>query len=213
MMQSDDDVGKIATVTPVLVAKSLELMMQYVLEEAANIAIERNTKTVTPHHLKTCVMNNDSFDFLRDVLKGVQPLEEHHPRKRGKRPRSPAADPARRLRRVRSARKTTAQPPREQEPPEMQEQMQVDAQADAQAQVPEERGEGEPVVPAHVEEHVAAVGRPPVDEDDDYDDDYDDDDDDADARRDAEPARADADAEPRVQQSQNGRMSVSALLS
>lgn len=88
MMQSDDDVGKIATVTPVLVAKALECMMEQVLTEAAQVAHQRHTRTVTPQHLRHCVVSNDAFDFLRPTLAHVQPLEEGG-KVRKKRPRSP----------------------------------------------------------------------------------------------------------------------------
>lgn len=111
MMQADDDVGKIATVTPVLVAKALECMMEYVLQEAANVAVERRTKTVTPQHLKACVMRNDSFDFLRGLFEDVENVDDRpsrdgrrrrrasdsnvssNPVGRPKRPRSPTAPP------------------------------------------------------------------------------------------------------------------------
>ncbi|CDF38148.1 unnamed protein product [Chondrus crispus] len=83
MMQSDEEVGKIATVTPVLVAKALECMMEDVLREAADVARERHTRTVTPLHLKTCVARNDAFDFLRPIVRHVSGDE-------GKRARSPA---------------------------------------------------------------------------------------------------------------------------
>lgn len=76
MMQSDDDVGKIATVTPVLVAKALECMMEHVLREAAAVAHQRRTKTVTPQHLKFCVLNNDAFDFLRATLADIPSLDD-----------------------------------------------------------------------------------------------------------------------------------------
>lgn len=97
IMQADDDVGKIATVTPVLVAKALECMMEHVLTEAAQVAHARHTKTVTPQHLRHCVANNDHFDFLRPTLAHIAPLEDHHApsaqpsarRSRPKRPRSP----------------------------------------------------------------------------------------------------------------------------
>lgn len=88
MMQSDDDVGKIATVTPMLVAKALECMMEHVLTEAAQVARDRHTRTVTPQHLRHCVVSNDAFDFLRPTLAHVPPLEEGG-KVRRKRPRSP----------------------------------------------------------------------------------------------------------------------------
>lgn len=72
MMQADEEVGKIATVTPVLVAKALECMMDLVVTEASQVAIDRGSRTVTPLHLKACVMRNDSFDFLRHVFDNVK---------------------------------------------------------------------------------------------------------------------------------------------
>lgn len=91
MMQSDDDVGKIATATPVLVAKALECMMEDVLKDAATIAIERRTKTVTPQHLKQSVCTNDQFDFLRTILASVPALDNEpaSTARKSKRPRSP----------------------------------------------------------------------------------------------------------------------------
>lgn len=89
MMQADDDVGKIATATPVLVAKALECMMEAVLRDAAAVAVARRTKTVTPQHLKHSVAQHPTFDFLRPVLAGVAALdaEEATPARRPKRAR------------------------------------------------------------------------------------------------------------------------------
>lgn len=101
MMQSDDDVGKIATVTPVLVAKALECMMEHVLREAAGVARGRHTRTVTPQHLKTCVEGNEHFDFLRPIVarvagdEGVAATVGGGSGGRAKRPRSPAVRGAR----------------------------------------------------------------------------------------------------------------------
>lgn len=79
MMQSDDEVGKIATVTPMLVAKALECMMELVVTEASQVAIDRRSRTVTPLHLKTCVMRNESFDFMRHVFDAVEGVLEPSP--------------------------------------------------------------------------------------------------------------------------------------
>lgn len=100
MMQADDDVGKIATATPVLVAKALECMMEHVLQDAASVARARHTRTVTPQHLRHAVLHNDAFDFLRPTLAHVPGLDDalvrpgSQPtvrRQRSKRPRSPPA--------------------------------------------------------------------------------------------------------------------------
>ena len=71
MMQSDDDVGKIATTTPSLAAKALECLIKVILRESANTTLECRSKTVTPQHLTQLVPMNDEFEFLRPVLGNV----------------------------------------------------------------------------------------------------------------------------------------------
>eukprot|EP00171_Calliarthron_tuberculosum_P009361 IDg9361t1 len=94
IMQADEDVGKIATATPVLVAKALECLMEDLLRDAATVAIKRRTKTVTPQHLKHSVAAEAHFDFLRPTLKAVPALDANTkdgpaaPARRGKRPRA-----------------------------------------------------------------------------------------------------------------------------
>ncbi|PXF47700.1 Dr1-associated corepressor [Gracilariopsis chorda] len=95
MMQADEEVGKIATATPVLVAKALECMMEYVLHEAAQEARSRSTTTLTPQHLKLAVMRNDSFDFLRPLFSAVDlRTDDNHASPRPRRRRSQIAPPA-----------------------------------------------------------------------------------------------------------------------
>lgn len=93
IMQADEDVGKIATATPVLVAKALECLMEDVLRDAAAIALNRRTKTVTPQHLKQSVSAEAHFDFLRPTFATVPSLDDANappPTRRGKRPRASA---------------------------------------------------------------------------------------------------------------------------
>lgn len=79
MMQSDDDVGKIATSTPILVGKALECMIEDVLTAAASVAHSRRAKTVSPSHLKEAIDGADKFDFLRSTLARVPQLEPVSP--------------------------------------------------------------------------------------------------------------------------------------
>ena len=92
-MQSDDDVGKIATSTPVLVAKALECLMEDVLRSAAHVATQRNTKTLSPQHLKHCINEEDQFDFLRTTVDHIPTLDDNKADQptRKKRPRSAAS--------------------------------------------------------------------------------------------------------------------------
>ncbi|ODQ67922.1 DNA polymerase epsilon subunit C [Nadsonia fulvescens var. elongata DSM 6958] len=68
LMQSDDDIGKVAQATPIVVAKALELFMISLIEESCNQARNTNSKRVAPAHLKQAVMNTDQFDFLQEVV-------------------------------------------------------------------------------------------------------------------------------------------------
>lgn len=67
-MQSDDDIGKVAQATPIVVAKALELFMASLIEASCAQARERNAKRVSPAHLKQAVLDIDQFDFLREMV-------------------------------------------------------------------------------------------------------------------------------------------------
>lgn len=87
IMQADEDVGKVAQVTPVVVckfrevpsplflsakqpsaAKALELFMISLVTKAAAEARDRASKRVTTAHLKQAVMKDEQFDFLHDIV-------------------------------------------------------------------------------------------------------------------------------------------------
>ncbi|KAA8496399.1 Dr1-associated corepressor [Porphyridium purpureum] len=65
MMQADEDVGKIGADAPFLVAKALELLLDDLIRNAANVAHAKNTRTITASHLKFAVGHVKAFDFLR----------------------------------------------------------------------------------------------------------------------------------------------------
>lgn len=97
IMQADEDVGKIATSTPVLVAKALECLMEDVLRDSASLALGRHTKTISPQHLKHIIDNQSHLDFLRPTVGGVPRLDDPNApstSRRGKRVRSAPAEPA-----------------------------------------------------------------------------------------------------------------------
>ncbi|KAF2497604.1 histone-fold-containing protein [Lophium mytilinum] len=71
IMQADDDVGKVAQVTPVVVSKALELFMISLVTKAAVEAKARSSKRVTSAHLKQAVTNDEQFDFLTDIVSKV----------------------------------------------------------------------------------------------------------------------------------------------
>ncbi|EUC42461.1 hypothetical protein COCMIDRAFT_103446 [Bipolaris oryzae ATCC 44560] len=71
IMQADDDVGKVAQVTPVVVSKALELFMISLVTKAAAEAKSRNSKRVGSIHLKQAITKTDRFDFLNEIVSKV----------------------------------------------------------------------------------------------------------------------------------------------
>ncbi|CAL5223931.1 g6534 [Coccomyxa viridis] len=81
MMQADDDIGKIAQATPVLVGRATELFVRHLMEKAVALASSRNACSVTPAHLKAAVCDEDMLDFLKGIVEGIPDLgpEEEAP--------------------------------------------------------------------------------------------------------------------------------------
>ncbi|KAI5060433.1 hypothetical protein GOP47_0024853, partial [Adiantum capillus-veneris] len=75
IMQADDEVGKIAMATPVLISKALELFLQDLCDRTYEITIKKGAKTISSHHLKECVCTIASFDFLKETVSSVPDLE------------------------------------------------------------------------------------------------------------------------------------------
>lgn len=71
IMQADDDVGKVAQVTPVVVSKALELFMISLVTKAAAEAKSRSSKRVSAVHLKQAVTKDEQFDFLSEIVSKV----------------------------------------------------------------------------------------------------------------------------------------------
>ncbi|KAF2233514.1 histone-fold-containing protein [Viridothelium virens] len=71
IMQADEDVGKVAQVTPVVVSKALELFMIALVTKSANFAKSSNSKRVTAAHLKQAVTADEQFDFLGEIVSKV----------------------------------------------------------------------------------------------------------------------------------------------
>ncbi|RAL13863.1 negative cofactor 2 transcription regulator complex subunit BUR6 [Aspergillus homomorphus CBS 101889] len=80
IMQADEDVGKVAQVTPIAVSKALELFMISLVTKAAKEAKDRNSKRVTASHLKQAVAKDEVLDFLADIIAKVpdQPASRKH---------------------------------------------------------------------------------------------------------------------------------------
>ncbi|BGP12210.1 hypothetical protein JCM10213_007466 [Rhodosporidiobolus nylandii] len=76
MIQADEDVGKVAQATPVVVSKSIELFLASLVEACVKDAEERGSKKLTPYGLKRAINGTAMFDFCEDIVAGVpDPLE------------------------------------------------------------------------------------------------------------------------------------------
>lgn len=76
IMQADEEVGKVAQVTPVAVNKALELFMIALVTGAAEKAKEKGGKRVTAQHLKAVVEGDEQFDFLKEIVERVADVQE-----------------------------------------------------------------------------------------------------------------------------------------
>lgn len=68
IMQADEEVGKVAQITPVVVSKALELFMQSIVDATVKQARAKQAKKVTVLHMKSAVQSVDQFDFLIDII-------------------------------------------------------------------------------------------------------------------------------------------------
>ncbi|KAF9072426.1 histone-fold-containing protein, partial [Rhodocollybia butyracea] len=71
IMQKDDDVGKVAQATPVVISKALELFLALLVEKSGDVTIARGSKKVEAYHLKHAVETTDTFDFLKEIVESV----------------------------------------------------------------------------------------------------------------------------------------------
>ncbi|CAN8244123.1 unnamed protein product [Cochlearia groenlandica] len=74
IMQTDEDVGKIAKAVPLLVSKALELFLQDLCNHTYDVTLSRGAKTLSSFHLKQCVNEFNIFDFLKDIVSKVPDL-------------------------------------------------------------------------------------------------------------------------------------------
>lgn len=68
IMQSDEDIGKVAQATPVVVGRALEIFMANLVEAAIIEARKSGVKRIGASHIRAAVENTEQFDFLVDVV-------------------------------------------------------------------------------------------------------------------------------------------------
>jgi len=71
IMQKDEEVGKVAQATPVVISKALEMFLAMLVEESNKVTAARGSKKVEAYHLKHAVETVDVLDFLKEIVEPV----------------------------------------------------------------------------------------------------------------------------------------------
>ncbi|XP_021198966.1 uncharacterized protein LOC110382632 [Helicoverpa armigera] len=71
IMQTDEEVGKVAQAVPIIISRTLELFVESLLSKAMQVTMARHAKTLSPSHVKQCILAESRFDFLRDLVKNI----------------------------------------------------------------------------------------------------------------------------------------------
>ncbi|KAL4707529.1 hypothetical protein ACJJTC_000281 [Scirpophaga incertulas] len=71
IMQTDEEVGKVAQAVPIIISRTLELFVESLLGKAMQVTMSRHAKTLSPSHVKQCILAESRFDFLRDLVKNI----------------------------------------------------------------------------------------------------------------------------------------------
>ncbi|XP_061147510.1 dr1-associated corepressor [Syngnathus typhle] len=103
IMQTDEEIGKVAAAVPVIISRALELFLESLLTKACHVTQSKNAKTMTTSHLKQCIELEQQFDFLKDLVATVPDMQGEGDENHGE----PAGDkvPPRRGRKLGSAHK------------------------------------------------------------------------------------------------------------
>lgn len=224
IMQADEDVGKIATATPALVGKALELLMQNVLRDAATTARDRHTKTISPQHLKHAVEQKEEYDFLRHILAAIPNLDDPNaPRtsRRGKRARvvpaaSGSGSPRTRAPRIKRSRApqalSIAPTPASSKPPTPKKE-EDNTKVEISSPEPVPDGSAPDVQPQPSESNPTLSLVTKQDDSQEEDEDYDECEEDEEGKEEPSPQIQDGDSTPHPATQTANRVSVRALLS
>lgn len=68
IMQSDEEIGKVAQATPVIVGRALEIFMANLIEVAIIEAKSQGCRRIAASHIRSAVENTEQFDFLMDTV-------------------------------------------------------------------------------------------------------------------------------------------------
>ncbi|EMG48420.1 BUR6 Negative cofactor 2 complex subunit alpha [Candida maltosa Xu316] len=75
IMQSDEEIGKVAQATPIIVGRALEIFMANLVEVSLLEAKKQGVKRITASHVKSAIENTEQFDFLVEAVEKYPPLK------------------------------------------------------------------------------------------------------------------------------------------
>ncbi|ELT94656.1 hypothetical protein CAPTEDRAFT_31266, partial [Capitella teleta] len=71
IMQTDEDVGKVAAAVPVIISRALELFIQSLIVKASETTRAKHAKTLSSSHIKQTIQSEKQFDFLKDLVASI----------------------------------------------------------------------------------------------------------------------------------------------
>ncbi|CAK9440964.1 uncharacterized protein LODBEIA_P48330 [Lodderomyces beijingensis] len=75
IMQSDEEIGKVAQATPIIVGRALEIFMANLVEVSILQAKKQGVKRITASHVKSAIENTEQFDFLVEAVEKYPSLK------------------------------------------------------------------------------------------------------------------------------------------
>ncbi|KAK6454884.1 histone-fold-containing protein [Scheffersomyces xylosifermentans] len=75
IMQSDDEVGKVAQATPIIVGRALEIFMANLVEVSILEARKQGVKRISASHIRSAIENTEQFDFLVEAVEKYPPVK------------------------------------------------------------------------------------------------------------------------------------------
>ncbi|EGW35376.1 uncharacterized protein SPAPADRAFT_58597 [Spathaspora passalidarum NRRL Y-27907] len=76
IMQSDEDIGKVAQATPVIIGRALEIFMANLVEVSILEAKKQGVKRISASHVRAAIENTEQFDFLVEAVEKYPPLKK-----------------------------------------------------------------------------------------------------------------------------------------
>lgn len=73
IMQSDDDIGKVAQATPIVVGRALEIFMANLVEAAIVEAKKSGVRRIGVSQIRSVIQKTEQFDFLVDAVEKYAP--------------------------------------------------------------------------------------------------------------------------------------------